>query len=662
MPIHSVHLGAWDLRTWTLLGQLPFLALMLLLCLAGRRRGWPWRASLLATAALAGGLSLGTAVLPSVLGAVAGAIAAWLGAQRLLGLRRVPFATLALGVSAMIAVGRWGCLLNDCCFGRPSNLPWAIHYGTGSATWSLHRALGWIPADTSLALGVHPYPLYESMGLLLWLPFGFWLLRRLRSEAALLAFTAAYDLALRALLDGSRAMINVWWTLLDTRWGLGIFQWALAAAALACLGAGLALERRARARTAHEMERAREPAVGATWAIFLGLWAIGWLCASEQTLFLHRVLVGALGVSALALRLPAWVTAPRWVHAGAAPVLGAALAIPVVLHVGNVAQAGGGAVAGAARQGWLYEVDHQRGVMVRVGTQQESPADVAQRRAALGLTGPAALPPAPAPPEEAAGRTWLAAGGLGGHASYRVGNSCGGDYTLYDRSAGGGWVEVEHEVPATPTSVLWVGGRASALFESQTKTVHSGDTSTDVVTRYAMDLYTAQLWGEWEHPNLTLGTGFCGTLKNQGAEGDGARVAGVLRPAVHVRAGASFLAVDAGYCDRGSLLGLASGHIGLSGAIGKGARIRHPDDTLVRYYFGGLVFPGADTEQHRFMLGGGLEMFASPRLAIGLAAAGGDGFFGLGYLRAAIGGGRTLSRAGLPAPRESLVETSGDGE
>jgi hypothetical protein len=59
---------------------------------------------------------------------------------------------------------------------------------------------------------------------------------------------------------------------------------------------------------------------------------------------------------------------------------------------------------------------------------------------------------------------------------------------------------------------------------------------------------------------------------------------------------------------------------------------------------------------------GGLEVFASPRLAIGLAGAGGDGFFGLGYLRAAIGGGKTLSRAGLPAPRESLVETSGDGE
>ncbi|MBN2574921.1 MAG: hypothetical protein JXP73_10190 [Deltaproteobacteria bacterium] len=87
MPLHSLHLGPLALRTWSVFGQLPFLALMVLLYLAGRRRGWAWRQALLATAALAAGMSLGAALLPSVLGAVAGGIALWLAAQRLLGLQ-----------------------------------------------------------------------------------------------------------------------------------------------------------------------------------------------------------------------------------------------------------------------------------------------------------------------------------------------------------------------------------------------------------------------------------------------------------------------------------------------------------------------------------------------------------------------------------------------
>jgi len=51
---------------------------------------------------------------------------------------------------------------------------------------------------------------------------GFLLLRRLRSEAALLAFTAAFDLWLRGFIDGKRAMINVWWSVLGQWLGFNI--------------------------------------------------------------------------------------------------------------------------------------------------------------------------------------------------------------------------------------------------------------------------------------------------------------------------------------------------------------------------------------------------------------------------------------------------------
>jgi phosphatidylglycerol:prolipoprotein diacylglycerol transferase len=222
MPIHHLHLVAWDVRTWTLVGQAPFLILVAILYWAGRRRGWPWRSSALATGAFVAGLSLGTAFLPSVLGAAAGGIALWLLAQRALGLRRPPIAALALGLAGLIAIGRWGCLLNGCCFGTMTDLPWAVHYDSSSTAYFLHQALGLLAPDATHALGVHPYPLYESAGLLLWLPVGFLLLRRLRSEAALLAFTVAFDLGLRGFIDGKRAMINVWWSVLGQWLGFNI--------------------------------------------------------------------------------------------------------------------------------------------------------------------------------------------------------------------------------------------------------------------------------------------------------------------------------------------------------------------------------------------------------------------------------------------------------
>jgi hypothetical protein len=383
-------------------------------------------------------------------------------------------------------------------------------------------------------------------------------------------------------------------------------------------------------------DEVREPAAEASWAIFLGLWIIGWLGSADQTVFLHRVLAGALALSTLGLRLPAWLPLPRWGHAWAAPALATALAVPVVLHVEHLAAGDDSLATLAHRPGWLYDVDHQRGVIVRVGTQQESPERIAQRRVALDLPDTALPTPTPTPRPQAAGRTWVGGGALAGEANYRVGESCSGDYTLYNRGSGGGWVQVEHERPATPASVWWLGGRASALFESQKKMVHEGDTSTDLVAQYAMQTYAGQLWAEWEHPNITVGIGALGGVRYRHTEGNGYTLTGVLRPSFRLRAGASFLGIDGGYCDRQSFAGATASHLGLSGAFGHGGRIAHPDDTVLRYFLGGVVFPGADDTQNRFMLGVGLEVFASPRLAIGFAGAGGDGMLGWGYVRAAV--------------------------
>jgi prolipoprotein diacylglyceryltransferase len=48
----------------------------------------------------------------------------------------------ALPLALALAVGRWGCFFNRCCFGSPTDLPWGIDPGTGVVC--------------------HPVPVYES--------------------------------------------------------------------------------------------------------------------------------------------------------------------------------------------------------------------------------------------------------------------------------------------------------------------------------------------------------------------------------------------------------------------------------------------------------------------------------------------------------------------
>ncbi len=71
---------------------------------------------------------------------------------------------LALG----IAVGRFGCFLNGCCFGDVCSLPWAVSFPEPSPPWGAHVAWHLIGAESPRSLPVHPTQLYSVVdGLLL---------------------------------------------------------------------------------------------------------------------------------------------------------------------------------------------------------------------------------------------------------------------------------------------------------------------------------------------------------------------------------------------------------------------------------------------------------------------------------------------------------------
>jgi phosphatidylglycerol:prolipoprotein diacylglycerol transferase len=60
-------------------------------------------------------------------GGIVGGFIAVVWMKRTIGLRRPTGDIFAVAVAAGEAVGRLGCFAGGCCFGKPTNLPWAVH-------------------------------------------------------------------------------------------------------------------------------------------------------------------------------------------------------------------------------------------------------------------------------------------------------------------------------------------------------------------------------------------------------------------------------------------------------------------------------------------------------------------------------------------------------
>lgn len=93
-----------------------------------------------------------------------------------------PIMALCLGI------GRLGCFLSGCCFGKPSLLPWAVSFPPGSPAHSAQSAADMIRNDATNSLPVHPTQIYEALfGVILFaLLLG---LRRKNSTDGLFFFT-----------------------------------------------------------------------------------------------------------------------------------------------------------------------------------------------------------------------------------------------------------------------------------------------------------------------------------------------------------------------------------------------------------------------------------------------------------------------------------------
>jgi phosphatidylglycerol---prolipoprotein diacylglyceryl transferase len=103
-----------------------------------------------------------------------GFIGAALAGAAVCKLRKLPIWKIADGFAPSVAlgsaIGRIGCLMTGCCFGRACSLPWAIRFPVDSPAWNTQVANGLISVNDA-TLPVHPTEIYDSL-----LNFGLYLL------------------------------------------------------------------------------------------------------------------------------------------------------------------------------------------------------------------------------------------------------------------------------------------------------------------------------------------------------------------------------------------------------------------------------------------------------------------------------------------------------
>jgi phosphatidylglycerol:prolipoprotein diacylglycerol transferase len=61
-----------------------------------------------------------------------------------------------------LALTRVGCFLNGCCFGKITNVPWAVRFPVGSPAWEAQRDAHLLSGPAS-AFPVHPTQIYLAL-------------------------------------------------------------------------------------------------------------------------------------------------------------------------------------------------------------------------------------------------------------------------------------------------------------------------------------------------------------------------------------------------------------------------------------------------------------------------------------------------------------------
>jgi len=103
----------------------------------------------------------------TVLGGIIGLFTGLVLAKTWLRFNRPVLDSLAVAMPLAMAISRIGCLMEGCCFGTPTNLPWGVHYDAASWAYQAHLSQGLVHLHDNVSLAVHPAQLYQVIGCLI---------------------------------------------------------------------------------------------------------------------------------------------------------------------------------------------------------------------------------------------------------------------------------------------------------------------------------------------------------------------------------------------------------------------------------------------------------------------------------------------------------------
>ena len=105
------------------------------------------------------------------------------------------------GLALGLAVGRLGCFLGGCDYGKVAHVPWAVRFPEGSLVYRDHLEQGRLESDAERSLPVHPTQLYEFLALLILCLVLQALVRRNRASAGATVLTFVTSYALLRILN-----------------------------------------------------------------------------------------------------------------------------------------------------------------------------------------------------------------------------------------------------------------------------------------------------------------------------------------------------------------------------------------------------------------------------------------------------------------------------
>lgn len=110
------------------------------------------------------------------------------------------FDVLAVGIALSQGLGRIGCLLAGCCYGRETSLPWGVRFSEGSIAYDALAQAGAIAPGAITTPPLHPTQVYEALAVF---AIGIYLLARHRhgstSGTVACAYFVLYPIARFAL-------------------------------------------------------------------------------------------------------------------------------------------------------------------------------------------------------------------------------------------------------------------------------------------------------------------------------------------------------------------------------------------------------------------------------------------------------------------------------